>query len=264
MDFISNSARSAPWATPLVGVVALLFAAANLKSIPFYHTLHTLPSLYRLLKPRFRTRGAKACSDAPVANPPTESATLFKHYATRSRVTITDLDINLHKSNSTFFLDADNNRAALLTKLLSEGLATTGPSIFILAGVACKFRQEIRPFQAYTVSSRILAWNDQSLYVVTYFLKPGVRLPAEIDVLGSPSAVLKDDKYRKSVFAVMVTKYVFKAGRRTVPPEEVLRSAGFAVSGGGGGASKSEGGYGDDSIDYAIKSGLEYVRGCME
>ncbi|KAI1146564.1 hypothetical protein F4825DRAFT_440290 [Nemania diffusa] len=257
MDFIGNSLHSVTWATSFIAL-GILFGVANIKSLPFYHTIQTIPSFYRLLKPRFSKRLNGSAEAFPAG-----FATLFKHYATNSRATITDLDINIHKSNSTFFLDADTNRAALLTKLLSEGLAVTGPAIFILAAVTCRFRQEIRPFQAYTVSSRILAWNDQALYVVTYFLKPGVRLPVELDVLGSPSAVLKDDKFRKSVFATMVTKYVFKAGRRTVLPEDILRSSGL-LSRDGNDVSGDKAAYGAERIDCAIQNGLEYVRGCME
>jgi hypothetical protein len=181
-----------------------------------------------------------------------------------SRAIITDLDINIHKSNSTFFADADLGRAALLSTLLGEGQATLGAN-FILASVTCRFRQEIRPYQAYAVSSRILAWNEKALYVVTYFLKPGRELPLDIDVLGGPGAVLSDDKYRKAVFAVLVSKYVFKAGRTTVAPVEVLTAAGLLTSQDQTDAGGVHNGFQDMiDVDQAVQHGLEYVRACME
>ncbi|KAI8628156.1 hypothetical protein F5Y19DRAFT_143939 [Xylariaceae sp. FL1651] len=265
MESVVASFQNSSYGKLACVAIVVGFAAVNLKALPFAYTFQILPSLYRLFKPRFAKRRPRrdlgASTEQHTAAPPA----LFKHHVTRSRAIFSDLDINIHKSNSTFFVDADISRARLLTTLLSEGLATLGPANFILASVTCKFRQEIPPYKAYVVSSRILAWNEQAMYLVTYFLKPGMKLPLELDVLGGPDAVLKDDKYRKAVFATMVTKYVFKAGRKTVSPHDVLRSAGLLIGPEQKGAStRSEGFYDIREIEQAVKHGLEYVQGCME
>jgi hypothetical protein len=171
-----------------------------------------------------------------------------------------DLDINMHKSNSTFFADADINRAELLTRLLSRGLAAAGPkdsksaptAIPLLAAVQCSFKREIGPFQAYDISSRILAWDDKSLFMVTYFLKRGARLSPDLEVDGGPAGVLGDSGVRRSVYAVMVTRYVCKAGRETVAPKTVLEASGLL-----------DGGKEADDVSKAVESGMKYVRECM-
>ncbi|KAH6651488.1 hypothetical protein BKA67DRAFT_660297 [Truncatella angustata] len=216
----------------LIGLAAIFaFAAANAKALPLVYTFRLLPSLYRLFAPRLSRN--KKLTTIHSANTSTSynaaSPALFRHDTMTSRAVALDLDVNVHKSNSTFFADADISRARLLTGLLSAGLAGLGPANFVLAGVQCRFQREIRPYQAYAVSSRILAWNDRTLYVVTYFLRPGTALPFDLEVRGGPAALAKDEKLRRSVFATMVTKYVFKAGRATVAPEQVFRAAGLLL-----------------------------------
>lgn len=228
MDFTMPST-----AVCAVVVVLLGFTALNAKGLPLAHTAQLLPSVYRLFRPRIGGSKRKSSSVGPTSSDGQITAArrlLFRPHVTHSRATFSDLDVNLHKSNSTFLADADISRATLLTKLFSASLAQLGPANFILAGVQCRFGREITPFQSYTVSTRILAWNTKSLYLVTYFLKPDVRLPPELDLLGGgPSAVLSDDKYRKLVFATMVSRYVFKAGRTTVSPGEVFQRAGLLL-----------------------------------
>ncbi|KAK1970168.1 hypothetical protein LY78DRAFT_677947 [Colletotrichum sublineola] len=86
---------------------------------------------------------------------------MFRYEVANSRVVPLDIDINMHKSSSTF-TDADISRATLLTKLLSPALARIGPARMVLAAVQCNFKQPIGLWQAYRVSSRILACRPGS------------------------------------------------------------------------------------------------------
>jgi hypothetical protein len=263
-----------PSTAALVGsALAVCLLIVNAKSLPFAHSFRLLPSLYRLLQPRlFSATTAKAARPTPSSAAATATTTttsartaLFRHHATRSRAVPFDLDVNMHKSNSTFFADADINRAELLTRQLSGGLAAAGGAMPLLAAVQCTFKREIAPFQAYDLSSRLLAWDERSLFIVTYFLKCGVRLPAEVDVVGGPAAVLADAGLKRAVYAVMVTRYVCKAGRETVAPAAVLEAAGLLVPGAGvaekGG--RDAGLMVASDVGIAVKSGLQYVGGCM-
>ncbi|KAK6223367.1 hypothetical protein LQW54_000484 [Pestalotiopsis sp. IQ-011] len=260
--------------------LGLLFgiAAANYKALPLVSTLRILPAVLRLLKPRLppwnkaaKCRAASSPSPfVPASSSLSASPRLFQHHVTHSqRAVAADLDINLHKSNSTFFADADVNRTRLLASLLSDGLAALGPANFILAGAQARFLREVRPYAAYDVSSRVLAWTDRSFYVVTYFLKPGARMPFAVEGRGGPQALFAkgaEEKLRRSVFAVLVTRFVFKAGRETVMPEQVLRESGLLLDdaecalGGGQEEKMLDGG----SVEGAVKAGLEYVAHCME
>ncbi|KAI3318594.1 hypothetical protein HD806DRAFT_539941 [Xylariaceae sp. AK1471] len=147
----------------------------HLKAPPFALTIQILPSLYRLLKPRLGKQRLRASVQASTKPQATALAALFKYHITQSLAIITDLDINIHKANSTFFVDAGINRAALLTAIFKS-------------------------------------------------------FPSKFGVLNGPGAVLKDENYRKTVFATVASKYVSKAGRTTVPREVVLRSTGLLVS----------------------------------
>jgi len=78
-----------------------------------------------------------------------------------------------------------------------------------LAGVTALFKKEIKPFQKYNVSSRILAWDNKWVFVVSHFT--GGR----------------DKEGNRVIFASCLSKYVFKSQRRTVAPQIVLRESGL-------------------------------------
>ena len=68
----------------------------------------------------------------------------------------------------------------------------------------CQFKRELKPFEKYKISSRILAWDRKWLFVISKF-------------------VTAENK----VNAIAITKYVFKVGRLTIAPEEYLRHCNF-------------------------------------
>ncbi|KAM7210522.1 hypothetical protein V8F06_014095 [Rhypophila decipiens] len=275
------------WASPttaaiLVFATSTIFTLIGTKNLPLGYTLRLAPSLYRIFRPRFSkptTRSSYPALDTTKNDSKTSAhPLLFKHHVTKTKVYLPDIDINVHKSNSTFFVDADVSRAALLSSLLGNALAhlpsSSGkgpkPGMFLLAGVGCKFLRPIAPLEGYEVSSRILAWEGGekgALYTVTYFLRLGVgkKLASEngreVELQGGPAALIRDEKLRTGVFAVMVTRYVFKTGREGVSPETVLRTAGLL------GDDSGKGGEGEwldeDGVKMAVKNGMEYVAGCV-
>jgi hypothetical protein len=87
------------------------------------------------------------------------------------------------------------------------------------------FYREIKPYQSYEVHSQILTWDAKWTFVVSYFLRTGARLAPED--FGGSERFLKDEKARKKLFAVAVSKYVAKAGRVTLPPAELLEAGGY-------------------------------------
>ncbi len=148
-----------------------------------------------------------------------------------------DIDVNMHKSNSTFFIDADISRAELLTRLFSEALVRDGltqesgskaPANIILAGVQARFIRELKPYQRYVVISAILTWEGDSLYIATYFLRPGSEsrvLGEDKSRLQKPSAIMTDKSVRGSVFAILVSKYVIRRGRVAVDAAKLIQTA---------------------------------------
>ncbi|KAE8158068.1 hypothetical protein BDV40DRAFT_308212 [Aspergillus tamarii] len=156
------------------------------------------------------------------------SSALFRPLRTRSYCSLAEVDFNLHKSNSTFYADLDISRIELLLLFFKDVITPLSPPLRksdserahesaerqtgnlkhltpALGGVSCIFRREIKPWQRYDVESRILCWDDKWLYIVSHFLKPGMASSEE------------------SVLASAISKYVFKKGRRTIAPEQVLQ-----------------------------------------
>jgi acyl-CoA thioesterase FadM len=88
----------------------------------------------------------------------------------RFRVWPLDLDTNLHMNNGRYLTIADLGRADLLLRtglwraVLKEGLLP------MLSGAAIRFRRELRPFQPFTLESRIVAWQGTSFVMEHRFI----------------------------------------------------------------------------------------------
>lgn len=130
-----------------------------------------------------------------------------------------EIDMYLHKSNSTYLVDLDIARAEYLTTVFQKIFMSSYENEtgefkrkshlnypYIPVGtIKCVFKKEIKAFQRYTIKSNLLAWDDKWLYILLKFELPGNKL-----------------------CAVAVTKYVFKKnGRMTIKPRELLETCGF-------------------------------------
>lgn len=149
-----------------------------------------------------------------------------------SRTPLLETDYNLHKSNSTYFTDLDVSRTALVTRLYSPGIGLVSkeldqeflvasqkegkkaprrlPVMVVLGSVYCSFKREIKPFEKYEMQSRVIAWDQKWMYILTAFLRPAKKAGGE-----------------KTLLATALSKYVVKKGRLTVAPERILRTGGF-------------------------------------
>lgn len=123
-----------------------------------------------------------------------------------------ECDLNLHKSNSTYFSDLDIARTHLICHLFKHSLRTRRSMYVALAGVSCLFRREIKPFEKYEVVNRVLGWDKKWVWVVSHFVQLGGKLEASKG----------GEKPQRKIFASALSKYVFKMGRITVKPEELL------------------------------------------
>ncbi|MCJ1427312.1 hypothetical protein MMC29_005215, partial [Sticta canariensis] len=230
-------------------IIALLLILTNLKVFPFVWHIR----IFKAILQHFFLSSL----DSSVA--PDGPATLFQPIVTSSRAPLFECDYNFHKSNSTFFADLDVTRIHLLARLFRKGItklrktpemvcgpdgvpAKGGKLMVILGGTHCSFRREIKPFQAYEMWSRILAWDQKWIYVVTHFVKPGSAKPqgytsnpfqtpdkknkiatdpTKTDPTGPPPLPLPQDR----VLASAISKYVIKLGRLTIHPEVLLHAS---------------------------------------
>ncbi|PGH20054.1 hypothetical protein AJ80_03704 [Polytolypa hystricis UAMH7299] len=148
-----------------------------------------------------------------------------------------ECDFMMHKSNSTFYSDLDISRMHLLASLFKEVILPSGKPKHglgklnvVLGGVSCTFRREIKPFQKYEVWSRILAWDDKWIYIVSHFVKKGAVKPRRTGRSGQTEQEevetmfsISEEQMQKVVLTSAISKYVFKRGRQTVSPAEVLK-----------------------------------------
>lgn len=187
-------------------------------------------------------------------------ADLFKPSIVASSASLMDCDYNGHKSNSTYFADLDVARANHVAALIRtsyertnrgdlEGLSdellqdkSGSKYIVALGAVGCVFRKELKPLQKFEIWTRLLAWDDRWMYIVSHVVKPGSVKPTRYTM----QPWRKSDRKRsegmngsakteghektdmsKAVFASSIAKYVVKKGRLTVSPEIVLRRSGL-------------------------------------
>ncbi|KAL3433446.1 hypothetical protein BDV09DRAFT_172002 [Aspergillus tetrazonus] len=168
---------------------------------------------------------------------------LYSYFVTECSNPVIECDYNLHKSNSTFFSDLDINRTQLMMAHFKHVLSTASmpgktktandngddqerkrPLMMAMGGVSCLFHREIKPLQRYEVWSRVLAWDEKWVYVVSYFVKKG-SLSRDGNFKGDLD--LDPKVNAKVVLASCMARYVFKEGRITVKPERVLQECGL-------------------------------------
>jgi hypothetical protein len=140
----------------------------------------------------------------------------------------------LHKSNSTFFNDLDENRTELLLALFKDvvkphqrGKGRLDAKMFHLGGTCCIFKKAIAPFSKFEISSRVLCWDEKWVYVVSHFTKPGSNSTHHIiSGQSTQEQCLVTDRL-DGIYATAITKYVFKEGRKTCTPESVMQECGL-------------------------------------
>ncbi|EGV65632.1 hypothetical protein PSN45_003594 [Yamadazyma tenuis] len=147
---------------------------------------------------------------------------VFEPNVYSSYVSPLEYDMFLHKSNSTYFADMDFARMKLLCQNMQKGFFTymfneyndfKKASVFNypfvpVARVECTFKKELKLFEKFDVVSRVGAWDDKWLYVISKFVKTS------------------DNR----TVAIGVTRYVFKLGRITIPPKEFIKRSELLTS----------------------------------
>ncbi|GAQ12107.1 uncharacterized protein YBR096W [Aspergillus lentulus] len=198
--------------------LAIGFALLNLKTLPF---------VWHIRVYRYFFQNGYLMTPA-VEQSPKPSSDLIKPKSIFTRAPIMEIDMNMHKSNSTYFSDLDVSRTALMCSLVMKGSAflekrlqkqgKRGPLHFVLGGVYTSFKREIPAYMKYEVQSHIASYDEKWIYIVTYFLQPRK---------GEKASAETDEVRRKRLLAVSISKYVLKKGRYTVPPNDAFEAAGY-------------------------------------
>ncbi|KAK6215041.1 capsule polysaccharide biosynthesis protein [Colletotrichum tabaci] len=231
--------------TPSTKFVLILvaFCALNLKSFPFVWHLRVLNAFrftIKTLRPHVRPRPSM----------------VFQPIITSSSADLAEMDFNLHKTNASYFADADIARAHLTSTLFV-------PAIERMRGgsgaVSCSFRREIHPGSAFDMWTRILAWDDKWFYIATHFVRRGAGNPGTSSLY--PDQAPRGGHHRhnhhstsfkadKDLYATALSRCVFKSGRKTASPADMLRMAGLVPD--------------DETTDGELREVEEQRRGGMK
>ncbi|KAI1496100.1 hypothetical protein F5X99DRAFT_85864 [Biscogniauxia marginata] len=163
------------WSTLWFSLLCI-FVVLNLKNMPFMWHMRLLNAFRFIL----RTQRPSV---------PLTPSHLFQPIITTSSAQLMEIDLNMHKSNSSYFADVDIARTHLVCTLFASGIERmrggtaaytgSGRPVFGLAlgGVFCTFRREIRPYHEFEMWSKILCWDEKWIYIVTHFVRKGAAAP---------------------------------------------------------------------------------------
>lgn len=122
--------------------------------------------------------------------------------------TLDECDWNGHLSNSSYSKSLDYTRMAhnspRFLKMYYDG------GWVALGGSGFNFHREIPLLARYTIQMSIEAWDDKWLYVVGRFVKPA-------------------SKGEETLYCTSISRYVCKAGRRTIPPWLLIATSGYGT-----------------------------------
>lgn len=145
---------------------------------------------------------------------------LFEYTTLETYVSPMELDMNLHKSNSTYAIDLDIARTDVITKVFQKfwykyydnesnefkGKGLGNMPYAPVGSIQIIFKKELKLFQSYNVKNRVFAWDGKWLFILSKFVLPN----------------------SDTLCAIALTRYVFKKNKRiTIKPEEIIKDCGL-------------------------------------
>lgn len=192
-----------------------LMAVANYRSTPllwhariFYPALKAAYTARAWLRPASPALGTSAAirpqlktSHLPIGRDIFNDTSTYHFTAT-----LDECDWNGHLSNSSYsrsldFTRMSHNSPRFLKMYYDGGWVALGGSAF-------NFHREVPMLARYEVRMSVEAWDDKWLYVVGRFASPS-------------------QSGKETLYCTSVSRYVCKAGRRTIPPWLLLATCGY-------------------------------------
>ncbi len=92
---------------------------------------------------------------------------------TRMRVLPNDLDVLLHVNNGVYLTLADLGRVDLLLRMGLYQQTRDAGWYPVAAATSARFRRSLRLWQRFTITTRVLGWDEQSVYLEQVFHRQG-------------------------------------------------------------------------------------------
>jgi acyl-CoA thioesterase FadM len=121
----------------------------------------------------------------------------------RMRVWPTDLDINLHLTNSRYLALMDLGRIELMLRTGMMGKVLKRRWLPVVSIASIRFRREISPFERFTLHTRLLGWDEKWFYMEQRF------------------------ETTRGVAAVGIVKGLFRGSQGNVPTQELVGLTGY-------------------------------------
>jgi acyl-CoA thioesterase FadM len=120
------------------------------------------------------------------------------------RVWPNDLDINVHMNNARYLALMDLGRLDLIARSGMWRPVLRRHWQAVIGGALVRYRRPLKPFQRFTLRSRLLCWDERWIYI-----------EHRIEADGVPACLT-------------LVRGAFLSGGAIVPPAEVAAAAGFA------------------------------------
>lgn len=194
-------------------ILVAIYLISSYKTLPFAYFLRFYNQVIKLLViPKIRLKlGMKPKLGPTFKTEEEKKFGVFKPLLWKTYNSPFEVDMFFHKSNSTYFEELDIVRtygmSTIFQKFLVEYSSHIGTFPYLaVSGVQCNFRKEIKPYEKYNVTSRVFCWDEKTLYFLSKFTLPGQK---------------------NRTACTSLAKYVFKDGRKTIKPIDVIKASGL-------------------------------------
>lgn len=199
--------------------LAVAFLVSTYKTVPLAYLLRFYHHVFVVLvwnRGKYLASGLNTYGITGINN----KRDLFRWVGIKSYVSPLEVDMYMHKSNSTYLIDLDIARTKMVCQVFQKlffnyyfnvhgefrGQGVANFPYIPAANVQCAFLRELKPFQRFEIQSRVLAWDKKWLFVLSKFTSNN----------------------GKTLHAIAITKYVFKKKQRiTMIPEEYIKDCGL-------------------------------------
>lgn len=200
--------------------VILAFLASTYKTLPFAYLLRFYHHVLITLLWNRKKYLASGSNNTFGITGKSNKRDLFKWVGIKSYVSPLEVDMYMHKSNSTYLIDLDIARTKMVCQVFQKlffncyfnvhgdfkAQSIANFPYIPAANVQCAFIRELKPFQKFEIHSRVLAWDKKWLFVLSKFTSNNGR----------------------TLHTIAITKYVFKKKQRiTIVPEEYIKECGL-------------------------------------